>query len=193
MATLIDSSEFTANEVYQIAQTDAVEGAGTGASFGGIGISNQPHQQLANRTAFLKQRQDTNIASIAALQATIAKLTSSLQTNGYLQIPLTDVSRGPVVAIIQWGYFVLAQQNIMADTQFVVSWPIPFPNAILTPPLATNVYYRTSGGNLVASVVSWGLSGATFVLDVPGNLSGVQNPQWKGEQSNGFSWLAIGF
>jgi hypothetical protein len=193
MATLIDSSEFTANEVYEIQQTDAVEGAGAGASFGGIGISNQPHQQLANRTAFLKQRQDTNIASIAALQATLAKLTSSLQANGYLKIPLTDVNRGPVVAIIQWGYFVLAQQNITVDTQFVVSWPIPFPNAILLPPLATNVYYRTSGGNLAASVVSWGLSGATFVLDVPGDLAGAQGVQWTGEQTNGFSWLAIGF
>lgn len=193
MATLIDSPEFSANEIYEIQQTDTVEGAGTGASFGGIGLSNQPHQQLANRTAFLKQRQDTNIANVGAIQATLAKLTSSLQTNGYLKIPLTDVDRGPVVAIVQWGYFVLAQQNFTLDTQFVVSWPIPFPNAILLPPLATNVYYRTSGGNLVASVVSWGLSGATFELDVPGNLSGIANPQWTGEKSNGFSWLAIGF
>ncbi|HZO81114.1 MAG TPA: hypothetical protein VFB33_05420 [Candidatus Binataceae bacterium] len=193
MPTLIDNPAFAANEVYEIQQTDPVEGAGSGASFSGIGISNQPHQQLANRTAFLKQRQDTNVASIAALQATLAKLTCSLQTNGYLKIPLTDVSRGPVVAIIQWGYFSLAQQNFTSDTQFVVSWPIPFPNAILLPPLATNVYYHTSGGNLAASVVSWGLSGATFVLDVPGNLSGVASPPWTGEKSNGFSWLAVGF
>jgi hypothetical protein len=193
MATLIDNPEFTANEIYQIQQTDPVEGAGVGAGFSGIGISNQPHQQLANRTALLKQRQDTNIASIAAIQATVAKLTSSLQSNGYLKIPLSDVNRGPIAAIIQWGYFALAQQNITVDTQFAVSWPIPFPNSILLPPLATNVYYRTSGGNLVASVVSWGLTGATFILDVPGNLSAVQGAQWTGEQSNGFSWLAIGF
>lgn len=193
MATLIDSPEFTANEIYQIDQTDRVEGAGTGASFGGIGISNEPHQQLANRTALLKQRQDANIASIATLQATIAKLASSLQSNGYLKIPLTDVNRGPVVAIIQWGYLALAQQNFTVDTQFVVSWPIPFPNAILLPPLATNTFYRSSGANLAASVISWGLSGATFVLDVPENLSGLQSPRWTGEQSNGFSWLAIGF
>ena len=69
MALLIDSPSFTANEVYEIQATDAVEGAATGASFGGLGLSNQPHQQLANRTAFLKQRQDTNIGNIAALQA----------------------------------------------------------------------------------------------------------------------------
>ena len=69
MALLIDSPSFTANEVYEIQATDAVEGAATGASFGGLGLSNQPHQQLANRTAFLKQRQDTNVGNIAALQA----------------------------------------------------------------------------------------------------------------------------
>lgn len=192
MATLIDNPEFTTNEIYQIEQTDEVEGAGDGARFGGVGISNQPHQQLANRTALLKQRQDTNIASIARLQATIAKLTSSLQSNGYLKIPLTDVNRGPIVAIIQWGYSTLAEENIKKDAQFIVNWPIAFPNAIPLPPLTTNVYYKTSGGNLVASVVSWGLTGGTFVLDVPGALSAVQS-SWTGEQTNGFSWLAIGF
>ena len=47
MATLIDSPEYTANEIYEIQQTDPVEGAGTGASFSGIGVSNEPHQQLS--------------------------------------------------------------------------------------------------------------------------------------------------
>ena len=69
MATLIDAAEFTSNEVYQIQATDPVEGAASGASFSGTGISNQPHQQLANRTAFLKQRQDVNISNIGVLQA----------------------------------------------------------------------------------------------------------------------------
>jgi hypothetical protein len=180
-------------DVYQIAQADTAEGAATGASFGGLGVDNQPHQTLLNKVKFVKGRQDNNIASIAALQNFAAAFVSSLKTNGYLKIPLTDVSRGPVIAVIQWGYYVLAQQNVVADTQLVVTWPIPFPNAILLPPLATNVYYQTTGGNTVASVISWGTTGATFVLDVPGNLTGIQNPQWKGEQTNGFSWLAIGF
>ena len=72
MATLIDAAEFTSNEVYQIQATDPVEGAASGASFSGTGISNQPHQQLANRTAFLKQRQDVNIANIGVLQTFLA-------------------------------------------------------------------------------------------------------------------------
>jgi hypothetical protein len=101
MATLIDSPEFTANEIYEIQQTDPVEGAGAGASFSGIGLSNEPHQQLANRTAFLYGRQNTNIANIAALQSFVAGFTGLLKTAGYLKIPLTDVSRGPAVAIIQ--------------------------------------------------------------------------------------------
>jgi len=67
MTTLIDSPEFSANEIYQIQQTDAVEGAATGASFGGIGVSNQPHQQLANRTALLKQRVSAGAHRIKSL------------------------------------------------------------------------------------------------------------------------------
>src|SRR6202040_4255239 len=107
MTTLIDSPEFSANEIYQIQQTDAVEGAAAGATFSGIGVSNQPHQQLANRTALLKQRQDVNIASIGVLQAFMAGFIGSLQVNGYIAIPINDVSRGPLAAIIQWGYYPL--------------------------------------------------------------------------------------
>ena len=77
MTTLIDDPEFTLNEVYEIQQADPVEGAALNASFGGIGISNQPHQQLANRTAYLKQRQDTNIGNIAVLQAFAAGFTGA--------------------------------------------------------------------------------------------------------------------
>jgi hypothetical protein len=191
MATLTDIPEFTADEIYEIQASDSVEGAAAGASFGGIGLSNQPHQQLANRTAFLKQRQDVNISNIAALQAFVAKFTGSLQTNGYLKIPLIDAVRGAATAVIQWGYYSLPGSAISSDTQFTVVWPIPFPNAIIVPPLATNFYRQTGGGNLVASVVSYNNSGGVFVLDVNGEL--VTSGQTAAEQSNGFSWLAIGF
>ena len=190
MATLTDSPEYTADEVYEIQATDPVEGAAIGASFGGIGVSNEPHQQLANRTAFLYSQQKTNIANIAALQALMAGFTGSLQQNGYVKIPIVDVSRGNAVLIIQWGYYSLAQVKISVDTQYTVAFPIPFPNAILSPPLATNVYQKTGGLNTAASVVSYSATGATFVLDVPGDLeSYAQGP----EITNGFAWLAIGF
>src|ERR1700735_5482569 len=112
MVLLIDSPSFTANEVYEIQATDPVEGAAAGASFSGLGVSNQPHQQLANRTAFLKQRQDTNINNISVLQAFVAGFTGSLQTNGYLEIPLNDVQRGQASALIQWGYYSLPQLKV---------------------------------------------------------------------------------
>ncbi|MDE2101155.1 MAG: hypothetical protein KGL39_28160 [Patescibacteria group bacterium] len=66
MTNLIDNPEFTSNEVYEIAQTDKLEGAAAGASFGGLGISNYPHQQLANRTAYLLQQLNLEISNRAA-------------------------------------------------------------------------------------------------------------------------------
>jgi hypothetical protein len=191
MATLLDAPEFTANEIYAIQQTDPVEGAAAAASFAGLGVSNQPHQQLANRTAFLKQRQDANISNIAILQAFVAGFAGSLQTNGYLEIPLNDVQRGQVRALIQWGYYALPQLKVSVDTQYSLTWPVPFPNAILIPPLATNYYFKTGGMNLVVSSVSYSVTGATFVLDVPGALLGIDSAG--PEITNGFSWLAIGF
>src|SRR5260370_10303344 len=50
------------------------------SSFSGTGISNQPHQQLANRTAFLKQRQDVNISSIGLLQAFMANFAGAMRS-----------------------------------------------------------------------------------------------------------------
>ena len=165
-------------------------GRGGRRAVSGLGIQNQPHQQVANRTAFLKGRQDTNIANIAALQSFIAGFTGSLKTNGYLKIPLTDVSRGAVIAIIQWGYYALSQQAIPNDTQYTVAWPITFPNAILLPPLATNVYYSTGGGNIAVSVISYGVSG---VIRARRSGDADERAGLPSEQSNGFSWLAIGF
>jgi hypothetical protein len=190
MTTLIDIPEFSANEIYEIQQADAVEGAALGASFGGIGVSNQPHQQLANRTALLKQRQDVNISNITALQSFAAGFAGSLQANGYIQIPIMDVSRGQITAIIQWGYYSLPQVGISQDTEYAVTWPTRFPNAILTPPLATNVYFQTGGRNTAASAVSWNSIGGVFVIDVPNGASGSFSGN---EKTNGFSWLAIGF
>jgi len=70
MPTLIDNpaSEWTDNEVIKLLATDEVERAATGASFGGIGRSNQQAQQLANRTAWLKQQIDIILAWKALFQ-----------------------------------------------------------------------------------------------------------------------------
>ncbi|HUC16993.1 MAG TPA: hypothetical protein VMA37_04805 [Acetobacteraceae bacterium] len=72
--TLIDSAAYTPNSVPSLLQTDAVEGQGAGASHGGIGNSNAASQTLANRTAFLFGRQNTNIANIATLQGQMSQV-----------------------------------------------------------------------------------------------------------------------
>src|SRR5277367_2134233 len=130
MATLIDSPEFTANEIYEIQATDAVEGAATGASFSGIGLSNQPHQQLANRTALLKARQDTNIANIGSLQSFTGLFKGLMGPSGYIEVPYLDVSRGLTVAIAQWGFVSFSGLTAaqIKNQPFSINFPIAFPN-----------------------------------------------------------------
>jgi hypothetical protein len=53
--TLVDSPSFTVNEVYQISANEPLQAAAVGASFNGIGVANEQAQQLANRTALLRQ------------------------------------------------------------------------------------------------------------------------------------------
>lgn len=43
-------------DVYEIPQTDDVEGAASGASFSGLGVENQPHQKLLNKIQWLYTR-----------------------------------------------------------------------------------------------------------------------------------------
>jgi hypothetical protein len=187
MATLIDAAEFTANEVYQIQATDAVEGAAIGASFAGMGISNQPHQQLANRTAFLKQRQDVNIGAIGVLQAFMAGFTGSMQRNGYLEIPFADVNRGAIVAIVQWG-FIAAPGGLGNDSSNTVTWPTAFPNACMFAIAAlSNAAADIHMGKQLAEVVSFTKTAGTFQADLIGGAVLTQTP------SDGIYWMAIGF
>ena len=146
MSTLVDSPSFTANEVYELQQSDQVQGQAVGAAFGGIGNDNEPHQQLANRTAFLKGRQDTNIANIGSLQSFVALFTGLMGPNGYLKIPYNDVSKGLIELIIQWGVIVVAGQanSAIVNALLTQNFPIAFPNACqrLLPYWETNM---TSG------------------------------------------------
>jgi hypothetical protein len=187
MATLIDAPEFTSNEVYEIQATDAVEGAASGASFGGIGLSNQPHQQLANRTAFLKQRQDVNIGNIAALLAFMAGFTGSMGTSGYLKIPITDVHRGAITAVVQWG--VLAPEGGLGqDTPYTVSWPTAFPNAcVWAGATLTNFFQNPNTGKLIIEVVGFSTTTGTFFSDLIGGALTDQAP------NDAFYWISIGF
>ena len=186
MATLIDAAEFTSNEVYQIQATDPVEGAASGASFSGTGISNQPHQQLANRTAFLKQRQDVNISNIGLLQAFIAKFAGAMNANGYLAIPLADVNRGSIVAIVQWGAM-FPGGGLGDDASYTVTWPIAFPNAcVWSSASLSNSRALRNTGQLILDIVSFTTTAGTFRSDLIGGVAD-QLP------NDGFYWMAIGF
>lgn len=189
MATLIDSAEFAANEIYEIQQTDRVEGAAVGASFGGAGISNQPHQQLANRTAFLKQRQDTNIANIGVLLGFMAEFTGTLHPNGnsIVRIPFVDSSRGAIVLIVQTGLIIY--NTSVVDTPYYLQWPTPFPNACVmafATALRDPARLANDGNdwNIQFVAGSGSATRGTFMMDDFG--SGTATPY-------GFNWCAIGF
>ena len=187
MTTLLDAPEYTANEVYELLATDPVEGAASGASFGGIGLSNQPHQQLANRTAFLKQRQDTNIANIATLLGFMGMFTGSLQPSGYLKIPIADVSRGSTIAVVQWGR-IAPGGGLANDQDWPVTWPIAFPNACLwAAATLSNAADDIHTGKLVMETVSVSAASGVFKSDFIGGSDQTQHV------NDGFYWLAIGF
>src|SRR6266851_1795424 len=200
MATLIDTPQYTSNEVYEIQATDAVEGAAIDASFSGLGISNQPHQQLANRSSFLKQRQDVNIASIGVLQSFMAGFVGSMQPTGYLKLPFADLGRGPIVAVVQWGFFSLMGQTQRAikNGLWQVNFPLAFPNAAFwfQPQWVTNSL--AGAGAMVGGLVviesgpitkttaqvftDWNDAGVIHVADSSGDVG-----------LTGFNWIAIGF
>lgn len=187
MATLIDAAEYTLNEVYKIDASDPVEGAAVSASFNGTGISNQPHQQLANRTAFLKQRQDVNISSIGVLQAFMAGFVGKMQANGYLNIPILDVNRGPLAAMVQWGS--LMPSGGLNDEQiYTITWPQAFANTCvwamcgLAEPTGDAI--DVSPNPATWQVVRFTRTQGIFQADVPGGGA---------VPGTGFYWLSIGF
>jgi hypothetical protein len=200
MATLLDSAGFSANEVYEIQQTDQVEGAAVGASFGGIGVSNQPHQQLANRTAFLKARQDTNIANISIIQAFDALFTGAIGSSGYLQVPITDPNRGLLQATLQWGFYSFAglSPGDVANKAFTVTLPLLFVNAN---ELAAGFYASSNAIGLGA------LAGSALTLETVTPLAKdaiTFFSDWNGTGAirvasgtkaglTGFFWIALGF
>ncbi|HYB92377.1 MAG TPA: hypothetical protein VEC38_15175 [Candidatus Binataceae bacterium] len=194
MATLVDAPEFTANEIYEIQATDPVEGAASGASFGGVGISNQPHQQLANRSAFLKGRQDTNIANIAALQAFTVLFSGARGPNGYLKIPYDDVNAGAnQVLMVQWGTLSIPGTIITGDTRYSITFPTAFPN-LCYGVISANLYKKTAGANTVASPVSGSIntSGFTVVFDVSDGIAEAAGGSVH-ETTDGAFWIAIGY
>jgi tail fiber protein gp53 len=186
MATLVDPPTFIANEVYEIQATDSVEGAAIDASFSGLGISNQPHQQLANRTSFLKQRQDVNIASLGVLRSFMSGFVGLVAGIGYLKIPVADVNRGSISAIVEWGS-IFPGGGLDLSTNYPVTWPLAFPNSCLWAMSTLSNSTAVNTGKVIIDVVSLTKTAGVFRSDRIGGALVTQQP------NDGFYWMAIGF
>jgi hypothetical protein len=179
MATLIDVPEFTFNEINVIEQTDPLEGAAGGASFAGLGIDNWPHQQLANRTAYLFNNQVQNIQKIAALLNLVARLTGQMgPTGSWIAIPFTDINLGAQNFYFQVGYAIDAGSNPGLVT---VAWPKKFPNACLAAFCSSN--RNVSGADGTNHTASVSQTNGTFVFDTISVANG----------SIGGWWLSVGY
>jgi len=132
MANLSANSGYvwTDNDVYSIALNDNVEGAGSGASFGGIGIDNEPHQVLLNKVQLTHQKQVADESNITALLAFQALFTSHAGTNGWLKAGFQDTALGQIDVILQWGTIVISSSggNLAASYSLNFGFPLAFPN-----------------------------------------------------------------
>jgi len=142
---------------------------------------------LANRTAFLKQRQDTNIGNIAALQSFTALFKGLMAASGYVQVPFVDVNRGSITATVQWG--ALFPTGGLVDNQiYAITWPIRFPNACVWASASlSNTSADALAGKLVMETVGLTAISGIFMSDL---LSGSMPTT---HANDGFYWIAIGF
>jgi hypothetical protein len=204
MAFLTDnSSSWTDNSVYEIQATDPVEGASALASFGGIGVSNEPHQILANRTAFLKRRQDLNITAIGNLQAFVSEFVGSRTNPGYIEIPYQDVSAGAGSFYVQWGFisFLGLSSGSVTNGTFQQNFAIAFPNLCLKvmTSLQSNWDFDTVGALDEAAlsiepIAPYSRTVATFYVDYNGAGTVRIASSFPVKLGlTGIEWFAIGF
>jgi len=121
---------YTDGDVYQILQTDTVEGAATAASFSGLGVDNQPHQVLLNKTKVLRVNQladEVNISALLAFKALFSGALGANEASSIFKIPFLDSAHGVIQLILQTGQYI---GNVTgADQAAFVNWPTSFPNA----------------------------------------------------------------
>jgi hypothetical protein len=194
-----NSYVWTDGDIYEIPQTDEIEGAASNASFSGLGVDNQPHQVLLNKIQYLHSHQVTDEANIAALQSQAALITSNVGANGWLKLGTNDTNLGTIQIIIQWGSISLipyggpAGQPLPIPLSF--NFPIAFPNAVwlLLP------YYQ--GNNTAPLVSSLGIA-AISPLQKQGNqiissmtATTAQNLISRGSTAGltGIGWVALGY
>jgi len=192
-------------DVYQIPQTDQVEGAATGASFSGLGVENQPHQLLLNKIQLIHSKQLTDETNISALQTFAALFTSTVGPSGWLKIGSQDTVRGQIQIILQWGVINLIGSSysaLLTNTPLNFNFPIAFPNAIwrLWPYWETNWAANVSQvGNILSlqTLTPLQLQGNKIVLGTPSSfvpgLVRIAHTATDGGGITGIGWVAIGY
>lgn len=206
-------------DVYEIAQTDQQEGNAAGASFGTLGVDNQPHQILLNKIQYTHQKQIIDEENIIILQQFMALFTSSMGVNGYIMLGAQDLNLGQIQPIVQWGTINLTgaagTRDALLQWKFTFNFPIAFPNAIyaLFPYLRSNdsMTYGGSGPSLLVATEFWvpmamtplAKQGNSILLAPPyvvvagssypqqNVVEPAQNPSDDG--ITGIGWLAIGY
>jgi hypothetical protein len=201
---------FVDGDVYQIPQTYTAEGAAVGASFGGLGVDNQPHQVLLNKINYLHAQQTDNESAITSLQALTGLVTSFVGTNGWLSLGTVDESLGHIDVLIQWGSIpgslltTLLQSNYFANPAVPFAFPRTFSSAVwvITP------YWQADSGDLVwgatvntnidiyqpvlTPIQPYGLSNNTIAM----NLDAYQVKAISGNPLHGITgigWWAVGY
>lgn len=196
---------WTDGDVYQIPQTDTVEGAALSASFSGLGVANQPHQLLLNKIQNLYNAQLRDESNIAFLQS-ILTLTSHAGSGGWMQLPMNDVNLGHIDLILQWGTLSLIGQpnSVLLDNILSITFPEPFPNAIwlMWPYWQSNnttglLVYQGGSFLVLEVVIPMGLSTVQIASDV-NEVILAHEPQTAqtatdGTGITGIGWFALGY
>jgi hypothetical protein len=164
-------------DVYEIPQTDTVEGAASGASFGGLGVANQPHQLLLDKINLVRANMLNDEANIAALQALVGLFTSHVGASGYVKVGSQDENLGQITLIWQWGS-IIPPSSTSPEVLITFAFPTAFLHAVWVAyafpvPANTMTYSQLNTSIDPNCSVVWppGLSGGEILFSTIGAVS----------------------
>jgi len=116
----------------------------------------------------------------------MGRFVGSIGGNGYLKIPVADVNRGAVSAIIEWGSL-FPDGGLDLSTTYDVTWPTAFANSCLWSIATLANSEAVNTGKVIIDVVSLTRTAGVFRSDRIGGALVTQ------KRNDGFYWMAIGF
>ena len=195
-------------DVYEIQQTDTIEGALSTASFSGLGVDNQPHQVLLNKINYTHTKQLADENTIAGLLAGggagSSIFTGAVGPNGYVQMAAQDSALGAITVIFQWGTISFATTRFLGqghNNLFQFTFPIPFTTAVwwIQPYFQTNLVtgalaFTQGTAWSLETLVPIGLSTNKICADWDGQAQAppITNPPAQ-HGLTGIGWMALGY